>query len=112
MIEVFRMINFQQYANFLLDLVYRKTITFFNINFPSFYSFYLFLHLAREPWKKGGKREGKHGRTLVPTNDRWIWDHPLCITVMVKKQFILEIFYYLLYNITYVLNYNYNYYRL
>lgn len=36
---------------------------------------------AREPWKKGGKREGKHGRTLVPTNDRWIWDHPLCITV-------------------------------
>ena len=111
MIEVFRMINSQQYANFL-DLVNRKILTFFNINFTSFYSFKLFLHafLAREPWKKGGKREGKHGRTLVPTNDRWIWDHPLCITVMVKKAFHPRNI--LLCNITYVLNHNYNYNRL
>jgi len=34
-----------------------------------------------EQWKRSGKRQGKHGRTDVSKNDRWIWDFPLCMTV-------------------------------
>lgn len=34
-----------------------------------------------ERWQRHGRRNGKHGRTDVSNNDRWIWDFPLCMTV-------------------------------
>jgi len=37
--------------------------------------------LSGENWKRNGRRNGKHGRTDVTNNDRWIWDFPLCMTV-------------------------------
>lgn len=37
--------------------------------------------VSGEQWSRTGKRYGKHGRTEVSKNDRWIWDYPLCMTV-------------------------------
>lgn len=37
--------------------------------------------VSAERWSRHGKRNGKHGRTEVAKNERWIWDYPLCVTV-------------------------------